>query len=93
MRVSPCRVELASRPGLRGRSIQPETLSGADRNLRILPDLMLDSSDRGVVELRVRAEAGAKGMRPHRVPVVPKLGRSQDGTWRASGPTSPFQTC
>jgi integrase len=146
------RAELAARPGLRGREIQPETLSGADRALRTffrwaaaegypvaprilqlpkvrvpwkeptlfhlrqmreiaaacnprlpqealavrilvgagvrraelcglavlgpdgLPDLMLDSLDRGVVELRVRGEAGAKGKRARRVPVVPKLG-------------------
>src|SRR5205823_4538633 len=39
-----------------------------------LSDLMLDSLDRGVVELRVRGEAGAKGMRARRVPIVPKLG-------------------
>lgn len=38
-----------------------------------LSDLMLDSLDRGVVELRVRGEAGAKGKRARRVPVVPKL--------------------
>src|SRR5712691_9195744 len=39
-----------------------------------LPDLMLDSLDRGIVELRVRGEAGAKGMRARRIPVVPRLG-------------------
>ncbi|HXM55740.1 MAG TPA: site-specific integrase [Candidatus Dormibacteraeota bacterium] len=39
-----------------------------------LPDLNVDSLDRGIVELRVRGEAGAKGMRARRVPVVPKLG-------------------
>jgi integrase len=39
-----------------------------------LPDLNTDSLDRGIVELRVRGEAGAKGMRARRVPVVPKLG-------------------
>jgi integrase len=35
---------------------------------------MLDSLDRGIVELRVRGEAGAKGMRARRIPVVPRLG-------------------
>jgi integrase len=39
-----------------------------------LSDLMLDSLDRGIVELRVRGEAGAKEMRARRVPIVPKLG-------------------
>ena len=146
------RAELAARPGLRGREIQPETLSGVDRALRTffrwaaaegypvaprilqlpkvrvpwkeptlfhvhqmreivaacnpklpqeelavrilvgsgvrraelcglavqgpdgLPDLMLDSLDRAVVELRIRGDAGAKGKRARRVPVVPKLG-------------------
>jgi integrase len=146
------RADLAARPGLRGRPIQPETLSGSDRALRTffrwasaegypvadrilalpkvrvpwkeptlfhirqlreilaacnprlpqealavrllvgagvrrlelcglaiegpdgLPDLNTDSLDRGIVELRVRGEAGAKGMRARRVPVVPKLG-------------------
>jgi integrase len=38
-----------------------------------LSDLLLDSLDRGVAEIRVRPEAGAKGMRARRVPVVPKL--------------------
>jgi integrase/recombinase XerD len=152
MVVRQYRADLASRPGLRGKQIQPETLSGADRALRTffrwaaaegypvaprilqlpkvrvpwkeptlfpisqlhkimaacnprmpqealavrllvgagvrraelcglavegpdgLPDLNLESLDRGVVELRVRGEAGAKGMRARRVPVSPKLG-------------------
>jgi site-specific recombinase XerD len=152
MVVREYRAYLASRPGLRGKQIQPETLSGADRALRTffrwataegyavaprilqlqkvrvpwkeptlfhvaqlrkilaacnprmpqeevavrllvgagvrraelcglavegpdgLPDLNLESLDRGVVELRVRGEAGAKGMRARRVPVSPKLG-------------------
>ena len=39
-----------------------------------LPDLMLDSFDRGVVELRIRGDAGAKGRRARRVPIVMKLG-------------------
>lgn len=39
-----------------------------------LPDLNVDSLDRGIAELRVRGEAGAKGMRARRVPVVAKLG-------------------
>jgi site-specific recombinase XerD len=131
------RAELAARPGLRGKPIQPEMLSGSDRALRTffrwasaegypvaerivtlpkvrvpwkeptlflpqeavavqlvvgagvrrlelcglslsgpdgLPDLNVDSLDRGIVELRVRGEAGAKGMRARRVPVVAKLG-------------------
>jgi integrase len=38
-----------------------------------LPDLMLDSVDRGRVELRVRWDAGAKGRKSRRVPVTPKL--------------------
>lgn len=38
-----------------------------------LPDLMLDSLQRGRVELRVRWDAGAKGMKSRRVPITPKL--------------------
>src|SRR3989442_3532778 len=38
-----------------------------------LPDLMLDSLDRGRVELRVRWDAGAKGRKSRRVPITPKL--------------------
>ena len=38
-----------------------------------LPDLMLDSLDRGRVELRVRWDAGAKGKKSRRVPITPKL--------------------
>jgi integrase len=38
-----------------------------------LPDLMLDSLDRGRVELRVRWNAGAKGKKSRRVPITPKL--------------------
>jgi integrase len=146
------RAQMAARPGLRGRQIQPETLAGTVRALRAffrwahaegyqvaprilqlprvrvpwkeptlyhmtqvrdllaacnptlpqealavrillgsgvrqselcglaiqgpdgLSDLMLESLDRGVVELRVRGDAGAKGMRARRIPVVPKLG-------------------
>jgi hypothetical protein len=39
-----------------------------------LPDLMLDSFDRGVVELSIRGDTGAKGRRARRVPIVMKLG-------------------
>jgi hypothetical protein len=35
---------------------------------------MLDSLDRGIIELRVRGEAGAKAMQARRIPVVPTLG-------------------
>lgn len=38
-----------------------------------LPDLMLDSVERGRVELRVRWDAGAKGRKSRRVPITPKL--------------------
>jgi integrase/recombinase XerD len=38
-----------------------------------LPDVMLDSLDRGRVELRVRWDAGAKGKKSRRVPITPKL--------------------
>ena len=38
-----------------------------------LPDLMLDSMDRGRAELRVRGDAGAKGRKARRVPVTPAL--------------------
>src|SRR5260370_25551330 len=38
-----------------------------------LSDLMLDSLDRGRVELRVRWDAGAKGKKSRRVPITPKL--------------------
>jgi integrase len=34
---------------------------------------MLDSLDRGRVELRVRWDAGAKGKKSRRVPITPKL--------------------
>lgn len=38
-----------------------------------LPDLMLDSLQRGRVELRIRWDAGAKGKKSRRVPITPKL--------------------
>lgn len=38
-----------------------------------LPDLMLDSIDRGRLELRVRWDGGAKGKKSRRVPITPKL--------------------
>ncbi|HEX6348403.1 MAG TPA: tyrosine-type recombinase/integrase [Candidatus Dormibacteraeota bacterium] len=38
-----------------------------------LPDLMIDSLDRGHAELRVRWDAGAKGKKARRVPITPGL--------------------
>jgi integrase/recombinase XerD len=38
-----------------------------------LPDVMLDSLVRGRVELRVRWDGGAKGLKSRRVPITPKL--------------------
>jgi site-specific recombinase XerD len=38
-----------------------------------VPDLMLDSLDRGRAELRVRSDGGAKGAKSRRVPITPKL--------------------
>ena len=38
-----------------------------------LPDLMVDSMQRGRVELRVRWDGGAKGRESRRVPITPKL--------------------
>ncbi|HEY4025479.1 MAG TPA: tyrosine-type recombinase/integrase [Candidatus Dormibacteraeota bacterium] len=38
-----------------------------------LPDLMLDSLDRGRAELRVRSDGGAKGAKTKRVPITSKL--------------------
>ena len=38
-----------------------------------LPDLMVDSMQRGRVELRVRWDGGAKGRKSRRVPITPKL--------------------
>ena len=38
-----------------------------------LPDLMLDSSERGRAELRVRSDGGAKGAKTRRVPITPRL--------------------
>ena len=38
-----------------------------------LSDLMIDSLDRGHAELRIRADAGAKGHRARPVPITPKL--------------------
>ena len=60
---------------LLGSGVRQSELCGlAVRGTDGLPDLMLDSLDRGIVELRVRGEAGAKGMRSRRIPVVPRLG-------------------
>ena len=38
-----------------------------------LSDLMLDSIDRGIAELRVRGDGGAKGMKTRRVPITTRL--------------------
>ena len=38
-----------------------------------LPDLMVDSVQRGRVELRVRWDGGAKGRKSRRVPLTPRL--------------------
>jgi integrase len=38
-----------------------------------LPDLMLDSLERGRAKLRIRSDAGAKGRKARRVPITPKL--------------------
>jgi len=38
-----------------------------------LPDLMIDSLDRGHAELRIRWDGGAKGRKARRVPVTPSL--------------------
>jgi integrase len=38
-----------------------------------LSDLVLDSIERGRVELRVRWDGGAKGRKSRRVPITPKL--------------------
>ncbi len=55
--------------GLRASELIGLSLTGPDG----LPDLMLDSMDRGRVELRVRWDAGSKGRNSRRVPVTPKL--------------------
>jgi integrase len=56
--------------GVRRAELSGIAMQGPDG----LPDLMLDSFDRGVVELRIRGDAGAKGRRARRVPIVMKLG-------------------
>jgi len=57
-----------------GSGIRAAELCGlAVRGPDGLPDLMLDSLDRGRVELRVRWDAGAKGKKSRRVPITPKL--------------------
>jgi integrase/recombinase XerD len=55
--------------GLRESELCGLALVGTDG----LPDLMLDSIQRGRVELRVRWDAGAKGKKSRRVPITPKL--------------------
>jgi integrase len=55
--------------GVRAAELCGLAVRGADG----LPDLMLDSLDRGRVELRVRWDAGAKGKKSRRVPITPKL--------------------
>ncbi len=65
--LGPVRILIGS--GVRRTELCGLSLQGPDG----FPDLMLDSMDRGIVELRVRGDAGAKGGRARRVPVVPKL--------------------
>lgn len=55
--------------GLRASELCGLAVEGPDG----LPDLMLDSMDRGRAELRVRGDAGAKGRKSRRVPINPKL--------------------
>ncbi|HEY4026579.1 MAG TPA: tyrosine-type recombinase/integrase [Candidatus Dormibacteraeota bacterium] len=55
--------------GLRESELCGLAIMGTDG----LPDLMLDSVQRGRVELRVRWDAGAKGKKSRRVPITPKL--------------------
>jgi integrase len=55
--------------GLRASELCGLSTEGPDG----LPDLMLDSLTRGRVELRVRWDAGAKGRKSRRIPIVPKL--------------------
>ena len=50
-----------------------------------LPDVMLDSLVRGRVELRVRWDGGAKGLKSRRVPITPKLGAAIKRYEAASG--------
>jgi integrase len=56
--------------GVRRAELSGIAIQGPDG----MPDLTLDSFDRGVVELRIRGDAGAKGRRARRVPIVMKLG-------------------
>ena len=62
-------VRIAVGSGLRISEICGLCIEGPDG----LPDLMLDSLDRGRVELRVRWDAGAKGRKSRRVPIGPRL--------------------
>jgi site-specific recombinase XerD len=62
-------VRLLAGSGLRVSEACGLALIGPDG----LPDLMLDSMQRGRVELRVRWDAGAKGKKSRRVPITPKL--------------------
>ncbi|TMB88197.1 MAG: hypothetical protein E6J45_11630 [Chloroflexi bacterium] len=57
-----------------GSGVRISELSGlAVRGPDGLPDLMLDSLERGRAELRVRWDAGAKGRKARRVPITPQL--------------------
>jgi len=62
-------VRIAVGSGLRISELCGLCVEGPDG----LPDLMLDSLERGRVELRVRWNAGAKGRKSGKVPVTPKL--------------------
>lgn len=57
-----------------GSGVRISELSGlAVRGPDGLPDLMLDSLERGRAELRIRWDAGAKGRKARRVPITPQL--------------------
>jgi integrase/recombinase XerD len=62
-------VRIAVGSGLRISELCGLCVAGPDG----LSDLMLDSLERGRVELRVRWDAGAKGRKSRRVPVTPRL--------------------
>ncbi len=71
---------------LTGSGVRVSELCGlATKGPDGLPDLMLDSLIRGRVELRVRWDAGAKGLKSRRVPITPKLAaaiKRYEARWR-----------
>jgi len=62
-------VRILAGSGVRCAELTGLALVGPDG----LPDLMLDSMDRGRVELRVRWDGGAKGRKSRRVPISSRL--------------------